>query len=131
VARGCILLVGNRTFVEYSSVVVRITISSLESDFGCESLEAGLYDYQTTLLLPYSTTNVHRFQTQREYLLSLLLINAAYLLHHWAQWVNDNIGAIAWVNTHNCSSPSCYNEQGKVTNRARGYERKVSREQGE
>eukprot|EP01036_Dinobryon_divergens_P035870 gene35870-46562_t len=70
----------------------------------------------TTLLLPYSTTNAHRFQTQREYLghlLSLLLINA-----HRArlsspplgtlsyQWVNDNTGAIAWVNTHKCSSPS-------------------------
>ena len=93
------------------------------SDASPWRLAAGLYDYQTgrllcwtTLLLPYSTTNAHRFQTQREYLghlLSLLLINA-YRARLSSpplgtlsyQWVNDNTGAIAWVNTHKCSSPS-------------------------
>ena len=85
-------------------------------------LAAGLYDYQTgrllcwtTLLLPYSSENAHRFQTQREYLghlLSVLLI-VAYRTRlpmdcgtSSCQWVNDNTGAIAWVNVHKCSSPS-------------------------
>ena len=92
------------------------------SDASPWRLAAGLYDYHTgqlicwtTLLLPYSNTDAHRFQTQREYLghlLSLLLIvahkarspipggTASY------QWVNDNTGAIAWVNTHKCKSSS-------------------------
>ena len=90
------------------------------SDASPWRLAAGLYDYAsgrlicwTTLLLPYSLTNAHRFQTQREYLghlLSLLLIVA-----HKAcfpslpgtssyQWVNDNTGAIAWATAHKCRS---------------------------
>jgi hypothetical protein len=90
------------------------------SDASPWRLAAGLYDYRTgrllcwtTLLLPYSSSNAHRYQTQREYLghlLSLLLI-----LAHSArspsvvgtssyQWVNDNTGAISWVNTHKCRS---------------------------
>ena len=92
------------------------------SDASPWRLAAGLYDYHTgqlicwtTLLLPYAVTDAHRFQTQRKYLghlLSLLLIVA-----HKArsptlggttsyQWVNDNTGAISWVNTHKSSSVS-------------------------
>ena len=56
------------------------------SDASPWRLAAGLYDYLsgrllcwTTLLLPYSSADAHRFQTQREYLghlLSVLLIVA-------------------------------------------------------
>ena len=91
------------------------------SDASPWRLAAGLYDFHsnrllawTTLLLPFASDNAHRFQTQREYLghlLSLLLVvsyrsrlslsgTVSY------QWVNDNTGAIAWVNIHKCSSPS-------------------------
>ena len=90
------------------------------SDASPWRLAAGLYDYATgrllcwtTLLLPYSSANVHRFQTQREYLghlLSVLLI-VAYKTKLPSvsgtssyQWVNDNTGAVSWVNTHKCSS---------------------------
>ena len=91
------------------------------SDASPWRLAAGLYDYRTgcllcwtTLLLPYSSSNAHRYQTQWEYLghlLSLLLI-----LAHSArspsvvgttssyQWMNNNTGAISWVNTHKCRS---------------------------
>ena len=74
-------------------------------------LAAGLYDYVsgrllcwTTLLLPFSSADAHRFQTQREYLghlLSVLLIVAyktsSAPTHGTTsyQWVNDNTGAIA------------------------------------
>ena len=92
------------------------------SDASPWRLAAGLYDYRsgqllcwTTLLLPYSTSNAHRYQTQREYLghlLSLLLI-VAYKTRSPIpvgtssyQWVNDNTGAISWVNKHKCSSPA-------------------------
>ena len=124
-----VLLVGNRTCLSVSLDIFLLSFGlqsllwKVVSDASPWRLAAGLYDYQTgcllcwtTLLLPYSTTNAHRFQTQREYLghlLSLLLINA-----HRArlsspplgtlsyQWVNDNTGAIAWVNANKCASPS-------------------------
>ena len=83
-------------------------------------LAAGLYDYVsgrllcwTTLLLPFSSADAHRFQTQREYLghlLSVLLIVAyktsSAPTHGTTsyQWVNDNTGAVAWVNANKCSS---------------------------
>ena len=90
------------------------------SDASPWRLAAGLYDYVsgrllcwTTLLLPYSSADAHRFQTQREYLghlLSVLLI-VAYKTSSAPtsgttsyQWVNDNTGAIAWVNANKCSS---------------------------
>eukprot|EP01036_Dinobryon_divergens_P034929 gene34929-45208_t len=124
-----VLLVGNRTCLSVSLDIFLLSFGlqsllwKVVSDASPWRLAAGLYDYQTgrllcwtTLLLPYSTTNAHRFQTQREYLghlLSLLLINA-YRARLSSpplgtlsyQWVNDNTGAIAWVNTHKCSSPS-------------------------
>jgi len=83
-------------------------------------LAAGLYDYVSghllcwiTLLLPFSSADAHRFQTQREYLghlLSMLLIVAyktsSAPTHGTTsyQWVNNNTGAIAWVNANKCSS---------------------------
>ena len=124
-----VLLVANRSCLSVSLDIFLLAFGSqsllwkVVSDASPWRLAAGLYDYQTgrllcwtTLLLPYSATNAHRFQTQREYLghlLSLLLVSA-----HRArlssppqgtlsyQWVNDNTGAIAWVNTHKCASPS-------------------------
>jgi hypothetical protein len=90
------------------------------SDASPWRLAAGLYDYESgrllcwaTLLLPYSPADAHRFQTQREYLghlLSVLLIVAyktsSAPTHSTTsyQWVNDNTGAIAWVNANKCSS---------------------------
>ena len=78
----------------------------------------GLYDYESgrcllcwsTFLLPYSFANAHRFQTQREYLghlFSLLLIVAYKATLPGTssyQWVNDNTGAISWVNKNKYSS---------------------------
>ena len=90
------------------------------SDASPWRLAAGLYDYVsgrllcwTALLLPFSSADAHRFQTQREYLghlLSVLLIVAYKTSSTTAhgttsyQWVNDNTGAIAWVNANKCSS---------------------------
>lgn len=90
------------------------------SDASPWRLATGLYDYEsgrllcwTTMLLPYSMADAHRFQTQREYLghlLSVLLIVAYKTslasVHGTSsyQWVNDNTGAISWVNTNKCRS---------------------------
>ena len=90
------------------------------SDASPWQLAAGLYNYLsgrlfcwTTLLLSFSSADAYRFQTQREYLghlLSVLLIvaykNSSATAHGTTayQWVNDNTGAIAWVNSNKCSS---------------------------
>ena len=90
------------------------------SDANPWRLAAGLYDYESgrllcwsTFLLPYSSANAHRFQTQREYLghlFSLLLIvadKATLPINSGTspyQWVNDNTGTISWVNKNKCSS---------------------------
>ena len=91
------------------------------SDASPWRLAAGLYDYDSgrllcwsTLLLPFAPTDAHRFQTQREYLghlFSLLLMLSHCKCNQLTQivsyqWVNDNTGAIEWVNTHKCSSQS-------------------------
>jgi hypothetical protein len=99
----------------YTSLLWRVV-----SDASPWRLAAGLYDYEsgrllcwTTLLLPYSSADAHRLQTQRKYLgylLSVLLIVAyktsSAPTHGTTsyQWVNDNTGAIVWVNANKCSS---------------------------
>ena len=121
-----VLLVADKTRLSVSLDIFLIASSfaallwKVISDASPWRLAAGLYDYATgrllcwtTLLLPYSSADAHRFQTQREYLghlLSVLLI-VAYkatlpLVSGMSsyQWVNDNTGAISWVNTHKCSS---------------------------
>jgi hypothetical protein len=66
-------------------------------------------------IIAFFTADAHRFQTTREkylgHLLSVLLIIAYYKTSLAAahgttsyQWVNDNTGAIAWVNANKCSS---------------------------
>jgi hypothetical protein len=123
------LLVADRTCLSVSLDIFLIGsgCNSLQwkvvSDASPWRLAAGLYDFASgqllcwsTYLLPYSSTDAHRFQTQREYLghlLSVLLI-VAYratklpILSETSsyQWVNDNTGAISWVNANKCRSPS-------------------------
>eukprot|EP01036_Dinobryon_divergens_P034933 gene34933-45212_t len=112
---------GRPDHVQIARERVVLVTEGIISDASPWRLAAGLYDYGSgrllcwsTLLLPFAPTDAHRFQTQREYLghlFSLLLMLSHCKCNQLTQivsyqWVNDNTGAIEWVNTHKCSSQS-------------------------